>query len=371
MGQPGEARLVDDDHSCAASGSAAAIAAPRASTRAVTATSADRERRVARQPGVQQAEPERDRTGHLPLHRLACGPGHLEERAQAAEGLVVEVGLERARRASGPARRAQMRPSVTVTPARPATACPSIDSHGDRIGSDGIAGRPGMPRRRQLGGRAGVDVGQAADGSGEPHTEFDCNVRPPKTVPPACYVGESRRSCANLRRCILTDRLVMWAARGLWALLPVLVVASFAAGLDDAQRRGATVRCAIGLWVGWAVVLGALFVPNTVTLTIVRIVVPASIVARRARRVTGGFDDRDGLALAATDRGDRAVLPARGRSGVPARRRLRRRGARRAARARQSSFSGPIELVVGRAVVAARRPARFCSPRVNGSPVRR
>ena len=71
--------------------------------------------------------------------------------------------------------------------------------------------------------------------------------------------------------------------RAVWALLPVLV-ASLAAGLDArSDRRTAVSR--VALWAGWAVVLGAMFVPSTVTLTMVRMLVPASIRRRRARRV--------------------------------------------------------------------------------------
>ena len=57
---------------------------------------------------------------------------------------------------------------------------------------------------------------------------------------------------------------------------------------------------AVALWAAWAVVLGALFVPNTVTLTIVRVLVPASIVVVALVASRGGFDVGDGLALAAS-----------------------------------------------------------------------
>jgi hypothetical protein len=96
-----------------------------------------------------------------------------------------------------------------------------------------------------------------------------------------------------------TDRLLMWAMRAVWALLPVAVVASLAAGLEtrsDAVRLVA----AVALWAAWAVVLGALFVPNTVTLTIVRVLVPAAIVVVGVVTPHGGFDVGDGLALAAS-----------------------------------------------------------------------
>jgi hypothetical protein len=95
-----------------------------------------------------------------------------------------------------------------------------------------------------------------------------------------------------------TDRLLMWAMRAVWALLPVAVVASLAAGLET-RSDGVRVLVAVALWAAWAFVLGALFVPNTVTLTIVRVVVPASIPVVALVVSHGGFDLGDGLALAA------------------------------------------------------------------------
>ena len=96
-----------------------------------------------------------------------------------------------------------------------------------------------------------------------------------------------------------SDRWVVWAARGLWALLPVLVGPSFATGLDS-RSAPVQVVCAVGLWCGWAVVLGAMFAPTTVTLTVVRIVAPASVVAALVLAGPGGFEVEDGIALAAT-----------------------------------------------------------------------
>ncbi len=91
----------------------------------------------------------------------------------------------------------------------------------------------------------------------------------------------------------------MWAMRAVWALLPAALVASLAAGLET-RSDGVRLVVAIALWAAWAVVLGALFVPNTVTLTIVRVLVPASIVVVVPVAAHGGFDVGDGLALAAS-----------------------------------------------------------------------
>ena len=188
---------------------------------------------------------------------------------------------------------------MRVTPGSPATAWPSIDSHGDRFGSEGIAGRLGCFRRDISAAAAGVDVGEAADGSSEPHTEFDVQRATSEDCAPALLrwrVAKVMRKSSVVRP---TDRLVMWAARVAWALLPVSVVASIAAGLES-RSDAVALTVAIGLWIGWAVALGAYFVPNTITLTIVRIVVPVSIVAIAIIGPTGGFDIGDGLALAST-----------------------------------------------------------------------
>jgi hypothetical protein len=91
----------------------------------------------------------------------------------------------------------------------------------------------------------------------------------------------------------------MWATRAVWALLPAVLVASLAAGLDT-RSTSVQLVVAVALWAAWAVVLGALFVPNTVTLTIVRVLVPASIVVVAMVSSHGGFDVGDGLALAAS-----------------------------------------------------------------------
>jgi hypothetical protein len=139
-----------------------------------------------------------------------------------------------------------------------------------------------------------------------------------------------------------SDRWVLWAARGLWALLPVLAGPSFATGLDE---RSASVQLisAIGLWCAWVVVLGAMFVPTIVTLTVVRIVAPASILAAALLAGHGGFELEDGIALAATIAASAAcLLPAFGAMCL--------RGAaygdeeRVALRAPGALLLGPIEL---------------------------
>lgn len=91
----------------------------------------------------------------------------------------------------------------------------------------------------------------------------------------------------------------MWAARAAWALLPIALVASIAAGLQPRSDAVAG-TVAAALWAAWAVVLGAYFVPSAATLTVVRIMVPVSIVAIALIGPVNGFDLGDGIALAAT-----------------------------------------------------------------------
>ncbi len=99
---------------------------------------AQRERRGGRQPGVEEAEPERDRPGHLPLHGTAVTVGHLEKSAQPAEGLVVEIGARATASSAGP-------------PLHELHAAPVADGHawktGDRLAEHRFPRRAHRERR--------------------------------------------------------------------------------------------------------------------------------------------------------------------------------------------------------------------------------
>jgi hypothetical protein len=76
-----------------------------------------------------------------------------------------------------------------------------------------------------------------------------------------------------------TSRVVSrWAPALVWLTLPLVAGPAFAAGLDHrstaVQLVGAT-----ALWVLWAIGLVAAFVPSTASLTAIRILMPASVVA--------------------------------------------------------------------------------------------
>lgn len=70
--------------------------------------------------------------------------------------------------------------------------------------------------------------------------------------------------------------LTRWALPTLWALLPFVAGPALADALDPV-RRSTQVVASIGAWVAWGVVLGATLVPRTTTLTLIRIVTPASV----------------------------------------------------------------------------------------------
>jgi hypothetical protein len=71
------------------------------------------------------------------------------------------------------------------------------------------------------------------------------------------------------------ERLGAWPLRVLWLPLPVTAGAAFAAALHDTDDPYRIV-VSIGLWVVWAATLLATLVPLPATLTVVRIVMPAS-----------------------------------------------------------------------------------------------
>ena len=73
-------------------------------------------------------------------------------------------------------------------------------------------------------------------------------------------------------------RLQLWPLRVLWIALALCASATAGDALDD--RSGPVVASlAVTGWLGWGAALVALLVPRTLSLTVVRIVVPAGAVA--------------------------------------------------------------------------------------------
>jgi hypothetical protein len=112
--------------------------------------------------------------------------------------------------------------------------------------------------------------------------------------------SDKRLAWANLDAMHARTSVANWALAGLWAIQPVAAGPAFGAALDsraDAFRGLAT----FGLWTIWALTLVAMLVPRTITLTLVRIVAPAAVVAAAwATIATDEAGWRQGLALAST-----------------------------------------------------------------------
>jgi hypothetical protein len=94
-------------------------------------------------------------------------------------------------------------------------------------------------------------------------------------------------------------RLIPWVARAVWALLPFVAGPAFATALDG---REATVRTAasILLWGVWAATLCASLVFHPLSLTLVRLVAPAAVVASGWATLQDGASGEGLLALAAS-----------------------------------------------------------------------
>ena len=75
-----------------------------------------------------------------------------------------------------------------------------------------------------------------------------------------------------------SQRLVSWVVRLAWIALPFTVGPPLADALDAASRPVQLVASS-GLWAGWAVGVVAVLVPHPLSLTALRIVAPASVVA--------------------------------------------------------------------------------------------
>ena len=75
---------------------------------------------------------------------------------------------------------------------------------------------------------------------------------------------------------LTTDRVLVWGARLLWAGLALLLAPAIGRALDD-HSRAVQVTGAVGAWAAWFVALVALLLPNAVSLTIVRMIAPGSV----------------------------------------------------------------------------------------------
>ena len=91
-----------------------------------------------------------------------------------------------------------------------------------------------------------------------------------------------------------------WGLAAMWALVPLVAGPALAEALDP-RRHLFRSTASVGLWLVWAATLVATLVPRTVTLTLVRIVTPAAVVAAAwAAAATPSLGADDALALAIT-----------------------------------------------------------------------
>lgn len=89
----------------------------------------------------------------------------------------------------------------------------------------------------------------------------------------------------------ILDRLGLQPVRVLWVLVALLAATPIGAALEHRSAPVAAV-CLVGSWLGWAVGFGALLVPRSSALTVVRVLVPAGSAATVAAAVVGGVDAR-------------------------------------------------------------------------------
>jgi len=99
-----------------------------------------------------------------------------------------------------------------------------------------------------------------------------------------------------------TSRAVSrWAPALIWLSLPLTAGTSFAQALDQ-RSAPVTLTAAIGLWTIWVIGLIAALAPSSVSLTTIRIVMPASVVAAAwaALLAPNGADLAESFALGVT-----------------------------------------------------------------------
>ena len=92
-----------------------------------------------------------------------------------------------------------------------------------------------------------------------------------------------------------------WGLPLLWLAVPFLAGPSFADALDP-RSRPIQLTASLGLWALWAIALLGMLVPRTVSLTLVRITVPASVAAAAwaALLVPDGAGGPEAVALGIT-----------------------------------------------------------------------
>ena len=85
---------------------------------------------------------------------------------------------------------------------------------------------------------------------------------------------------------LTTDHVLVWGARLLWAALALLLAPAIGEALDD-HSTAVQVTGAVGAWAVWFVALVALLLPNAVSLTIVRMIAPGTVLVTLTAGVAG------------------------------------------------------------------------------------
>ncbi|MGE0140324.1 MAG: hypothetical protein AB7R77_21125 [Ilumatobacteraceae bacterium] len=96
-----------------------------------------------------------------------------------------------------------------------------------------------------------------------------------------------------------TGTIVAWLARATWLVVAVLGGSAIGDALAD-HSRGVQLTGTIGAWAGWGTVAVALVVPSTVSLTIVRTIVPASAVAAVVAAIGGAGATNSAVCIGST-----------------------------------------------------------------------
>lgn len=91
-----------------------------------------------------------------------------------------------------------------------------------------------------------------------------------------------------------------WPARATWALLPLAMGPALGQALDD-RSRAVALTGAVLAWGVWAIVLVAVLIPRTVSLTVLRVAAPAALAAANWAALAGerGGTDLAGVTWAA------------------------------------------------------------------------
>ncbi|MDH3705395.1 MAG: hypothetical protein OES57_04975 [Acidimicrobiia bacterium] len=87
-----------------------------------------------------------------------------------------------------------------------------------------------------------------------------------------------------------------WLFRAAWLVVPFLVGPALAAALDDSSSPGRTI-VSVALWAVWALTMLATLVPRTFTLTLVRVVAPATLLVTVWATIDAGFDANAAVGL--------------------------------------------------------------------------